>query len=222
MSCGDLVSILIAASLAGCVQHSDLGGQKQADCAPECLRDAGSPPLDAGPTRPDARIVSESPEKLAELVESMLGLWWGFSDDGNPFVDGVDRRVMFEVAFVSGVGADKGTFVIRCLKEPECDPFGFGSANAEGGRFRILDVDPEEGGKGELYWVANGSPELVASFKDVRRREFGGPALTFDVGLLNGGPQASLFRKVTLALGAWPGESDAGAADGGTADGGAP
>lgn len=221
MSCSDLVSILFAASLFGCVQHSDLGGQKQAECGPECLLDAGSLPIDAGPKRPDARIMSESPEKLVELVEGMSGLWWGFSDDGDPFVDGVDRRALFEVSFVSDMGGEKGTFVVRCLKEPECDPFGFGSASAEGGSFRIINVDPNMGGSGELSWVVSGSPALVASFRSVRRMEVGGPALTFYVGLLNGGPQARLVRRVVLVLGAWPGE-DAGTADGGTLDEGMP
>lgn len=221
MSCRDVVSILIATSLFGCVQHSDLGGQKQAECGRECLLDAALTPNDAGLQRPDARITSASAEELAELVERMSGLWWGTSDDGNPFVDGVDRRVRFEVTFASDGSGETGTFVVHCLKEPECDPFGFGSASAEGGRFRLWNVDPERGGSGELSWVASGGTELRASFNTVKRMEVGGPALTFYVGVVNGGPGARAVRRVVLVLGAWPGE-DGGTPDGGTSDGGAP
>lgn len=221
MSFGELVSFVIAASLCGCVQLSDLGGQKQAECGPECLVDAGFTAIDAGPKRPDARIMSASPEKLAELVEGMSGLWWGHSDEGPRFVDGVDRRVEFEVTFAPEMGG-KGTFVVRCLKEPGCDPFGFGSASAEGGRFRMWNVNPDSGGSGELSWVVSGSSELTAHFRNVQRSEVGGPALTFYVGLLNGGPEARAVRDVRLASGAYPGEPDAGGSDGGTGDGGAP
>ena len=210
MSRSDLVVGLIALVLVACEQRSDLGGQKLRECSADCgMFDAGQGSTDATVERPDARFMSAPPERVAELVASLEGTWWGFAKEANQIVDDVDQRTSFEISFAPGDAINVGTFRVLCLDGRDCNPFGIGSANPAGGRFTIADLELVDGARGELTWTftpaADAPPvTLRVPFFDMQRDEAGGPALTFDVGTAYSSSEAVGVTQVVLAFGRRP------------------
>ncbi len=229
-----LALILIVLPLIGCDRRSFLGGEaaQPPACVADCgLVDAGQALLDAEVKRPGPRIESSGGvEAVAAFVSGIEGTWWGVATKVGPLAEDEDARANFEIDLVGGSEVGLGQFYVRCVPDSECDPFGFGSATADGGSFKVVNLAPDAdkiSASGELEWVITDSRgdaiRLSATFFDMKRDDTKGPALTFGVGALNGGSAKRAVLRVVLALGPRP--TDAGVTpmpDSGLLDAGTP
>lgn len=233
MSCRLPIACLLL-SLSACKQVADVGGEAVAApaCVTRCM-DAGTGAgsggtLDGGFERPEASVPSADEATYETFTDRLNGLWAGASAAINSEEGTLGSR--FEITLDIAPGGVVGTFVVRCLEQPACDPFGPGSAREEGGALEMSDLvtAPYLAASGKLRWINRFGRESEAPFWDMRRAERpSGAALTFDVGFPGAASKSVAAYRVVLAEGSWPDASaledlDAAASEASLPDGGAP